>query len=286
MKVWLVQMEAKLYDKESNARKIVDYVNRAADAGADVVAFPELVLTGYLCREKFFDLAEPIPGPSTTAIMDTAKKRNIYVVMGAPEVRGSFMYNSVPLFGPEGLVGIWRKTNLATAWSPWCIYDEGFYFKPGKNIEPFDTRFGKLGIQICRDNFYPEIARAQAYRGALVIITPVAAPCPVGGSIIGAYPEERFHIIGKARSLENCLWFCCVNFGGKQDGTAYSGASVIIDNTGHIQKVASTGPESHEEVLEYDIDLERAAKERVGSFFLKTTNPETLRKLADIVSET
>ena len=66
----------------------------------------------------------------------------------------------------------------------------------------------------------------------------------VGGSIIGEYPEERFHIIGKARSLENCIWFCCVNFGGTQDGIAYSGASVIIDNTGHIQKVASTGPES------------------------------------------
>ena len=118
MKLWLVQMEPTLYDKASNAEKILGYIDRAAEGGVDLVVLPEMALTGYMCQERFFELAEPVPGPSTLKIMNRAREKNVYVLMGMPELKGTYIYNSAVLFGPEGLAGVYRKLVLATFWSP------------------------------------------------------------------------------------------------------------------------------------------------------------------------
>ncbi|MBI2860479.1 MAG: carbon-nitrogen hydrolase family protein [Chloroflexi bacterium] len=277
MKLWLVQLEPKLFDKQANTAKILDYVDRAADAGLDLVVFPEMALTGYMCQERFYELAEPVPGPSTAPIMEKAREKGVYVLIGLPELRGSYVYNSAALFGPDGLCGIWRKLVLATLWSPAAIYDEGMFFKPGVDIDTFDTRLGRVGVEICRDIYYPEITRAHAYRGALLLLCISAVPGQV---------YQRFHTLAKARALENCAWFGYVNQAGRQKQTVFGGGSCVIDQFGDVRQTASAGGEAGEEVIEQEIDMEQAHKERLSRWYIVgQTRPDILRRAADIVSE-
>ncbi len=102
MKLQLVQMEPKLYDKEANLSKIIHYIDEAADEGTGLVAFPELALSGYMCGKEFHRLAEPIPGPSTTRVENKAKERNIYVTFGMPEMGAGRVYNAAHVLGQRG----------------------------------------------------------------------------------------------------------------------------------------------------------------------------------------
>lgn len=278
MKLWVVQMEPKLLDKKANIEKIVNYMGRAAEAKVDLLVFPEMALTGYMCQEKFFELAEPVPGPSTQELMNHAKKKNLYVLLGLPELSNAYVYNSAALLGPEGLVGVYRKLVLATVWSPTTIFDEGMFFKHGVNIETFDTRFGRIGVEICRDIYYPEITRAQAYQGAMILVCISAAP--------GISLYERFHVLARARAQENCSWFIYVNHAGKQKNAFFGGGSCIVSYTNEIKKIASAGNEAKEEVIEQEIDMNETLKERLSRWYLVgDSRADLLQQAADIVSE-
>jgi predicted amidohydrolase len=274
VKLWLVQMECEVGDKQGNAKKILEYVNRAVEAAVDLVAFPELSLTGYACHETFFELAEPIPGPSTMEIEQEARRKGIYVTFGMPELEGTRIYNSAPLFGPYGLVGVWRKLILATAWTPTLIYDEGMYFQPGNEIVTFKTRFGKLGVVICRDILYPEITRVHCYRGALLLLCLSAVPFP-----------ERFHVYGRARTQEGFAWLGYVNQAGAQGNVKLTGGSCIISYTNSIEKVASIGEQAKEEIIEQEIDLDATSRAKLASTIERVWRTDILRKATEVVSQ-
>lgn len=155
MKVWLVQMQPELVDKgdhvipkRNNFDKILDYIERAVKSGVNLIAFPELILTGAQCKGEFFKLAEPVPGSSTKAVSDKIKKTEMYVTFGMPELRNGFVYNSAPFLGPQGLVGVWRKAFLPNLTTATTVCDESMWFRKGNVLETFDTSFGKLGIDI------------------------------------------------------------------------------------------------------------------------------------------
>ena len=280
-KVWLVQMESKPCDKKGNADKIVSYLDKAVKAKASLVAFPECSLTGYLIREKSWELAEPIPGPSTQEIMEKAKKEGIYVVLGMPELDNAYVYNSAPMFGPEGLVGIYRKLFLPTFWTPMLSFEEDVFFKPGLNPVTFDTELGRIGVIICRDIFFAEAARAHALRGALLIICIMGAP-------LAFDPTMRIaHIFAQARALENAAWFAVVNIVGRQGTIYFSGGTLIANNLDEIVKMASMGKDAKEEIVEVELDTEamlraRIAANKVACFDMR---PSILRKVADIAEQ-
>lgn len=281
MKLWLVQMDTSLGDKKANAKKMLNYLEEAAKSAVDLVAFPELVLTGYFCHSRFHELAETIPGPSTTQIMEMVKKRGMYVVLGMPEIRGPYVFNSAAMFGPEGVTAIWRKLVLATAWSSMCVFDEGMYFKPGCDIVTPETKFGKIGLEMCRDIYYPEIDRVHSHRGAFLLICISAAPHPREYIV----PIERFQTLGKARSLENCACLAYVNRVGFEEGASFGGGSFITNEKGEIQKIVSQSNDAREEVLEHEIDVEAVLKAKYASIFVRDARPEIMRKAADILGE-
>ena len=285
MKVWLVQIDVKVNDKEANLQKILSYVDKGMQNGANLIVFGELVLSGYMCKAKFFDFAEPIPGPATGKVTSMIKGKNTYVVFGMPESEDGSLYLSAPMLGPKGLVGVCRKLQVAKFADPTTgiTWDEGVYFKPGQDIAVFDTEFGKIGIQICMDIKHPEIARAQALAGAWLILHPSASPIEVKGDQISPYSVVR--------ARENIVYWCYVNQVGEQVGTKFMGATRLVDPTQGIVKLASTyspaeggkpAKDAREEVLECELESESIFKLRRIYPNLRDVRPVVLEKLFKI----
>jgi predicted amidohydrolase len=149
-----------------NCREFAPLIEDAAKQRADLVVLPE-TLTYYGLGKKYVDCAEPVPGPSTEYFGTLAKQHNLYIVTGLLERDGHLVYNTAALIGPDGkLAGKYRKTAL-----PRGEIEGGI--SPGNEYPVFDTRFGKLGMMICYDGFFPEVARQLTMRGAEVIAWPV-----------------------------------------------------------------------------------------------------------------
>jgi predicted amidohydrolase len=149
-----------------NCREFAPLIEDAAKQRADLVVLPE-TLTYYGSHKKFAECAEPVPGPSTEYFGTLAKQHNLYIVAGLLERDGHLIYNVAALIGPDGkLAGKYRKVAL-----PRGEIEGGV--SPGKDYPVFDTRFGKLGMMVCYDGFFPEVARQLTMRGAEVIAWPV-----------------------------------------------------------------------------------------------------------------
>ncbi len=155
-----------------NCRQFARFVAQAAAAKADLVVLGE-TLTWIGSGKTYADVAEPVPGPSTEYFGTLAKQHNLYIVAGLVERDGHLIYNVAALIGPDGaLVGKYRKVTL-----PRGEVEQGV--APGHDYPVFDTRFGKVGMMVCYDGFFPEVARELANRGAEVIAWPVAGCNPL-----------------------------------------------------------------------------------------------------------
>jgi predicted amidohydrolase len=151
---------------EGNRRQFAPLIEEAAKQKADLVVLPE-TLTFYGTGKTYIDCAEPVPGPSTEYFGQLAKQYNLYIVAGLLERDGHLVYNVAALVGPDGsLVGKYRKVCL-----PRSEVSEGV--APGKEYPVFETRFGKVGMMVCYDGFFPEVARRLSANGAEVIAFPV-----------------------------------------------------------------------------------------------------------------
>ena len=162
--VGLAQLNSALGNNAANLRRAEEYIARAAAEGCDLVMFPELYLQGYRADELFVDIAEPIPGPTTARLEALARQHNMYIVMGMGRLEETFphlVYNSLCFVGPEGLLGYYDKVHLGT----FHPYIEGVYFAPGRRAPVFDTRFGRVSLQICYDSWFPELTRTYAVQG-------------------------------------------------------------------------------------------------------------------------
>lgn len=155
-----------------NCRQFAPFIEQAAAQKVDLIVLPEtLTQTGN--GLKYIDAAEPIPGPSTDYFGKLARQHDLYIVAGLIEKEGHVMYNTAALIGPDGkLVGKYRKVCL-----PRTEIEEGI--EPGEEYPVFETRFGKVGMMICYDGFFPEVARELSNRGAEVIAWPVAGCNPL-----------------------------------------------------------------------------------------------------------
>jgi predicted amidohydrolase len=190
-------------------RQFEPFIKEAAQKRVDLVVLPE-TLTFYGTGMKFIDVAEPIPGPSTENFGTLAKQHNLYIVAGLVEKDGHLMYNTAALMGPEGtLIGKYRKVCL-----PRTEIEEGF--QPGDEYPVFETRFGKVGMMICYDGFFPEVARELSVRGAEVIAWPVWGCNP---------------LLAQARACENHVYVVSSTY---TDAKANWMVSAIFDHDGEI----------------------------------------------------
>ena len=223
-KIALAQISCKQADKTENLRKIKKTVAKAKRQGAELVIFPELSLTGYVVRDEIYELAERIPGPSTKIIEDVAKKNGIHVVFGLPEISDkteATLHNSAVLIGPEGFIGKYHKMYLPTH----SIFEEKRYFRPGYETAVFDTELGKLGLIICYDIYFPEVARLTRLKGAELIVCISASP---------GVRRSFFEVLTVARAIENTTFLAFVNLAGIQDGLQFWGGSRLIGPSGRV----------------------------------------------------
>jgi len=168
IKVAAIQIEPHIGDKDFNLKKMTEFIDKAAHQGAKLIVLPELANTGYIfnSREEAFSLAEPVPGGHTTELLiKKANERNIYIASGITEIDGKVLYNSSVLVGPKGYIGKYRKNHL---WD-----EEKIFFEHGNLGFPvFDLPFGRVGMMICYDGWFPESTRILRLQGADIIINP------------------------------------------------------------------------------------------------------------------
>ncbi len=273
--VGLVQM-AMEPDPAANLARGVARVEEAARAGAQLVCLPELFRSQYFCQQEdpsFFDLAEPIPGPTTEALSRTAASLKVAVIAPVFERRAPGVYhNSVAVIDADGrLAGLYRKMHIPD--DP--AYYEKFYFTPGDlGFQAFDTQVGRVSALICWDQWYPEGARLAALRGAAIIFYPTAIGWhPDEKSEHGAAQRDAWRTVQRGHAIANGVYVAAVNRvghekprGGSGKGIEFWGGSFLADPFGVVVAEAST---DKEEILYGEVDLDRIEEVRRNWPFLR-----------------
>ena len=222
--VALAQIDCKAGDKKYNIEKMVKHIKKAKKKDANLIIFPELSLTGYIIRDLAYDLAELIKGSSVRLLEEVAKKEEVYIVFGMverSEKAQAVLYNTAVLLGPEGFVGKYHKMYLPTH----SVFEEKRYFRPGYQAPVFDTDIGKVGLMVCYDIFFPELARMLRLNGSQLTICISASP---------AVRSKFFEVLTVARAMENTTYVAFVNLVGIEDGLQFWGGSRLIAPNGSI----------------------------------------------------
>lgn len=242
LRVALVQM-ACTADPAQNLRTALTRVALAAKKGAKLVCLPELFRSHYFCQKqdyKCFELAEPIPGPTTQILSASAKKYKITLVASLFEKRtGGLYHNTAVVFGPTGkILGTYRKMHIPD--DPG--FNEKFYFAPGDTgFQPIETPVGRLGVLVCWDQWYPEAARLMALRGAQILIYPTAIGWARGEKKeVCQRQRSAWQTIQRSHAIANGLFVLSVNRTGREKNLDFWGSSFLSDPNGHVIAEASS----------------------------------------------
>jgi len=236
--VAVAQTDPKMRDRAANLATIERMTREAASRGARLILFPECALTGYgyASRDEALEDAEPIPGPTTDRLVRLAVELGIHIVFGMVERDRGEVYNAAPFIGPDGLIGVYRKTHL-----PFEVLDR--FAKPGDvGLPVFESSIGRVGILICYDMRFPEPARVLALKGADIIVHPTNLPP-------GGAPQPEF--MYQSRAAENRVWVLSADRVGVERGVRFIGRSMIVDPTG--ARLAE-GSADNEELLFAEIE--------------------------------
>lgn len=253
-------------DPQENLDKAVVKIREAAAQGAQIICLQELFRSQYFCRDEnaeLFNLAETIPGPSTETIGKVAKEAKVSVVASLFEKRATGLYhNTAAIIGSDGaLKGIYRKMHIPD--DP--LYFEKFYFTPGDTgFLNFDTEFGRIGVLVCWDQWYPEGARLTSLQGANILFYPTAIGWhPYEKEQYGEAQRDAWITIQRSHAIANGIYVAAVNrigFEGPADnGLEFWGSSFVADPFGQIIKQAST---DKEEVFVVECDPARMEEVR------------------------
>jgi N-carbamoylputrescine amidase len=264
----LVQMTCSP-DPEKNLGKALERVEEAARRGAQVVCLPELFRSRYFCQTEDvarFDLAEPIPGPTTEALAKLAAARGIAIVASLFERRAAGVYHNtaVTLDADGRTAGVYRKMHIPD--DP--LYYEKFYFTPGDTgFLATDTRFGRFGTLVCWDQWFPEAARLTALAGAEVLFYPTAIGWQFAeGADVDAAQHGAWETIQRGHAIANGLFVAVTNRVGAEDGIRFWGQSFVADPFGRVVARASS---TDEEILVVPCDLTAIERQRRNWPFLR-----------------
>lgn len=279
----VVQMGPCSPDKDENVQRIIQWLDDIKDSKPDFVLFPETATTQFfsvgLKNRSFFDLAEPVPGPTTELVGKKAKELGCYVVLPifeAGRLEGQY-YNSVAVIGPDGKVvegtlpdgtkvPTYRKNYISDF--NWDAFqnDEKFYFGVGPGYPIFETSFGRIGILVCYDRWFPEGYKILGLLGAEIVFVPVASCGFVGDLFIAGL---RTHAAENAYVVAGCNKAGVEVVEGHE--TPYYGLSCIVDCNG---KVLEQAPESTEAVIHATVDLDLIREQRRRLFVYRDRRPE------------
>ncbi|HEY2932383.1 MAG TPA: carbon-nitrogen hydrolase family protein [Acidobacteriota bacterium] len=258
IKVAAVQFNPEIGKPERNLERMLQYLDQAAATGVKLAVFPEAALSGYVFdeRSEALSVAEPVPGPGSRKLEEKCAKLNVFAVMGMLERDGERLFNTAILCGPDGLLGHYRKTHL-----PFLGVDR--FATPGDfPLHVCDTPIGRIGVMICYDQRFPEVARCLALQGADIIVLPTNWP-------VGAESAPEF--ILRTRALENRVFLIGANRVGTERGARFIGRSCILDPAGN--RIAEADAHS-ETLLAADIEPTRAREKRIviekGKFEMDT----------------
>ncbi len=275
IKIGLIQ-QSNVESVEQNMRKLADNIDEAARKGAQLIVLQELHNSLYFCQTEDtqkFDLAESIPGPSTAFYSELARKYGVVLVTSLFERRApGLCHNTAVVFDTDGsMAGKYRKMHIPD--DP--AYYEKFYFTPGDlGFTPIQTSIGRLGVQVCWDQWYPEGARLMALRGAELLIYPTA----IGWESTDT-PEEKSRqleawiTVQRGHAVANGLPVVTVNRvghesdpSGQTNGIQFWGNSFVAGPQGELLAQAGN---TDEEVLVVDVDMERSESVRRWWPFLR-----------------
>ena len=275
VRIGLVQMQCE-EDPERNLAEALARIAEAKELGAKIVCLPELFRSRYFCQTEDhdkFDLAEPIPGPTSDALAAAARKHEVVLIGSIFERRAAGVYhNSACVYDADGsLVGLYRKMHIPD--DP--LYHEKFYFTPGDlGFRAFPTRYGKIGVLVCWDQWFPEAARLTALQGAEILFYPTA---------IGWHDEEKaehgdgqhdaWQTVQRGHAVANGVYVAAPNRVGQEGTVEFWGGSFVSGPFGDV--MATAGHESAE-VLIADCDLARVEEVRRHWPFLRDRRVERL----------
>ncbi len=261
-------------DPQANLRRTLALAERAAQQGARILCTQELFRSLYFCQSEDhenFKLAEPIPGPTTAAFQKLAKKHSVVIIVSLFEKRAAGVYhNSAAIIDADGsLLGLYRKMHIPD--DP--LYHEKFYFTPGDlGFRAWSTRYGKIGVLICWDQWYPEAARLTALQGAEILFFPTAIGWhPKEKAEHGADQHQAWELIQRGHAVANGCYVAVANRVGLEKpaggaGLEFWGQSFVAGTSGQLLAKASV---REEEVLVVPVDLSRVDVTRTHWPFLR-----------------
>lgn len=285
MKVGIIQLRC-VKDTSANIKHICHSIRQAAEEGAELVVLQELHNSLYFCQTEdtsLFDLAEPIPGPSTETYGNLAKELSIVIVTSLFERHAAGLYhNTAVVFEKDGsIAGKYRKMHIPD--DP--AYYEKFYFTPGDmGFHPIDTSVGRLGVQVCWDQWYPEGARLMALQGAELLIYPTA----IGYESSDTQDEqerqrEAWTTVQRGHAVANGIPVISVNRtghepdpSGQTNGISFWGSSFVAGPQGEFLYRA---PKDEEAIKVIDIDMKRSENVRRWWPFLRDRRIEEFAPL-------
>jgi len=260
-------------DPAANLERTLAAAEKAAKDGAQIICTQELFRSQYFCQSedhKHFHLAEPIPGPTTAAFQRLAKARQVVVIAGLFEKRApGLFHNTAAVIDADGaLLGIYRKMHIPD--DP--LYYEKFYFTPGDlGFRAWQTRYGKIGVLICWDQWYPEAARLTALQGAEILFYPTAIGWhPAEKTERGAAQHAAWETVQRSHAIANGCYVAVVNRVGHErlagEGIEFWGQSFVAGTSGEILTKASA---TEEETLVVALDLGKVDETRTHWPFLR-----------------
>ncbi len=273
VKLGLVQMRCSADPAENLARALAK-IGEAARLGANIVCLQELFGSVYFCQVEdhdYYKLAEPVPGPSTEAICAAAKEHGVVVIASLFEKRAPGVYhNTAAIIDADGsYLGKYRKMHIPD--DP--LFLEKFYFTPGDlGFRAWETRFGKIGVCICWDQWYPEAARLTALRGAQILFYPTAIGWhPAEKAEYGQRQHNSWETIQRSHAIANGCYVAVPNRVGHEapdggPGIEFWGQSFVADPSGQIVAKASV---CEEEILIAEVDLGVLDQQRTHWPFLR-----------------
>ncbi len=267
IRIALIQMPCEA-DPQKNLRSAVAQIKVAAAKGARIIALQELFNTLYFCQTqdtKNFDLAQTISGPATKVLSELAKSKKIVIIAPLFEkaAKGVY-YNSAAVIDANGkLLGTYRKMHIPD--DPG--FNEKFYFAPGDlGFKAFETRYARIGVLICWDQWFPEAARLTALQGADILFYPTA----IGWKPDQVSETKSYHsaweTVQRGHAISNGVFVASVNRVGKEGAFKFWGSSFVADPFGETRYRASS---AHEEILIEDCDLSLVDKTRREWPFLR-----------------
>lgn len=257
-------------EKERNVEKAAKYLQIAAERGANLICFQELFGTHWFPREmnrNHFLLAETANGPTVTRMQKLAMEYEVVLVCPFFERDGETYYNSaVVIDAGGGILGIYRKVHVPQI----PLWEERFYFSSGNLGFPvFETRYGRVGVQICWDNFFPEGSRILALKGAQIIFSPTAAAFA---------SQDKWRTVISSNAMTNGVFIFRVNRVGSEEKQDFYGKSFCVSPEGELVDKPSG---MREGIALMDIDLKQIDRVRKEWPFFKDRRPENYREISN-----